>query len=151
MNSDDRDAFVAQEASRCLECNYVCSKCVDVCPNRANVSIAVPGFQNRFQTLHLDAYCNECGNCAQFCPWNGKPYKDKITVFSLSQDFDNSSNPGFLVEDCQVRIRLNNQSWVLNIDSEGQFNNVPPELNDMCRIISHVHQHHHYLLGRVEV
>ncbi|MGL4126237.1 hypothetical protein ACSYT7_14095, partial [Escherichia coli] len=25
------------------------------------------------------------------------------------------------------------------------------ELNDMCRIISHVHQHHHYLLGRVEV
>ncbi|BBU81332.1 hypothetical protein EIMP300_27320 [Escherichia coli] len=50
-----------------------------------------------------------------------------------------------------VRVRLNNQSWVLNIDSEGQFNNVPPELNDMCRIISHVHQHHHYLLGRVEV
>ncbi|HGT7889040.1 TPA: putative selenate reductase subunit YgfK [Escherichia coli] len=151
VNSDDRDAFVAQEAARCLECNYVCSKCVDVCPNRANVSITVPGFQNRFQTLHLDAYCNECGNCAQFCPWNGKPYKDKITVFSLSQDFDNSSNPGFLVEDCRVRVRLNNQSWVLNIDSEGQFNNVPPELNDMCRIISHVHQHHHYLLGRVEV
>lgn len=147
----DRDAFVAQEAARCLECNYVCSKCVDVCPNRANVSIAVPGFQNRFQTLHLDAYCNECGNCAQFCPWNGKPYKDKITVFSLAQDFDNSSNPGFLVEDCRVRVRLNNQSWVLNIDSKGQFNNVPPELNDMCRIISHVHQHHHYLLGRVEV
>ncbi|MGQ7142871.1 hypothetical protein ACUOA8_22585, partial [Escherichia sp. SS-MK2] len=27
------------------------------------------------------------------------------------------------------------------IDSEGQFNNVPPELNDMCRIISHVHPH----------
>ncbi|MGE9091869.1 hypothetical protein, partial [Escherichia coli] len=26
-----------------------------------------------------------------------------------------------------------------------------PELNDMCRIISHVHQHHHYMLGRVEV
>lgn len=52
VNSDDRDAFVAQEAARCLECNYVCSKCVDVCPNRANVSIAVPGFQNRFQTLH---------------------------------------------------------------------------------------------------
>ncbi len=77
VDKDDRDAFVAQEAERCLECNYVCSKCVDVCPNRANVSIAVPGFENRFQTLHLDAYCNECGNCAQFCPWQGKPYKDK--------------------------------------------------------------------------
>ncbi|MGQ7109511.1 hypothetical protein ACUOFC_05720, partial [Escherichia sp. TWPC-MK] len=48
--------------------------------------------------------------------------------FSLAQDFDNSSNPGFLVEDCRVRVRLNNQSWVLNIDSEGQFNNVPGNL-----------------------
>ncbi|XNM76551.1 hypothetical protein ACLK19_19185 [Escherichia coli] len=62
-----------------------------------------PRFQKEFQTLHLDAYCNECGNCAQFCPWNGKPYKDKITVFSLAKDFDNSSNPGFLVEDCRVQ------------------------------------------------
>ena len=151
VNKDDRDAFVAQEAERCLECNYVCSKCVDVCPNRANISIAVPGFQNRFQTLHLDAYCNECGNCAQFCPWLGKPYKDKITVFSLAQDFDSSSNPGFLVEDDRVRVRLDSQSWVLNIDNDGQFASIPPGLDEMCRIISHVHQQHHYLLGRVEV
>ena len=77
VDKDDRDAFVAQEAERCLECNYVCSKCVDVCPNRANVSIAVPGFDNRFQTLHLDAYCNECGNCAQFCPWQENPIRTR--------------------------------------------------------------------------
>ncbi|WP_308560651.1 putative selenate reductase subunit YgfK [uncultured Klebsiella sp.] len=151
IDKDDRDAFVAQEGERCLECNYLCSKCVDVCPNRANVSIAIPGFRNRFQTLHLDAYCNECGNCAQFCPWQGKPYKDKITVFSLAQDFDASSNPGFLVEEDRVRIRLNNQSWVLNIDNDGQFASIPPGLDETCRIISHVHQQHHYLLGRVEV
>ncbi|WHP31904.1 putative selenate reductase subunit YgfK [Trabulsiella odontotermitis] len=151
VDKDDRDAFVAQEASRCLECNYVCSKCVDVCPNRANVSIAVPGFQNRFQTLHLDAYCNECGNCAQFCPWQGKPYKDKLTIFSLPQDFANSTNPGFLVEDARVHIRQDNQTWVLNIDEQGSFEQVPPQLDATCRIISHVHQHHHYLLGSVEV
>lgn len=151
VDKDDRDAFVAQEASRCLECNYVCSKCVDVCPNRANVSIAVPGFQNRFQTLHLDAYCNECGNCAQFCPWQGKPYKDKITVFSLPQDFANSANPGFLVENGSVHVRQDNQTWVLNIDASGEFEHVPAPLNDICRVISHVHQHHHYLLGGVEV
>ncbi|WP_054178928.1 putative selenate reductase subunit YgfK [Trabulsiella odontotermitis] len=151
VDKDDRDAFVAQEASRCLECNYVCSKCVDVCPNRANVSIAVPGFQNRFQTLHLDAYCNECGNCAQFCPWQGKPYKDKLTIFSLPQDFANSTNPGFLVEDARVHVRQDNQTWVLNIDEQGSFEQVPPQLDATCRIISHVHQHHHYLLGSVEV
>ena len=151
VNKDDRDAFVAQEASRCLECNYLCSKCVDVCPNRANVSIAVPGFQNRYQTLHLDAFCNECGNCAQFCPWQGKPYKDKITLFSLPEDFGNSTNPGFLVEANQVHVRQNDRIWLLNIDEGGQFNDVPPPLTDMCRIISYVHLHHRYLLGGVEV
>lgn len=151
VDKDDRDAFVAQEAERCLECNYVCSKCVDVCPNRANVSIAVPGFDNRFQTLHLDAYCNECGNCAQFCPWQGKPYKDKVTVFSLEQDFNNSSNPGFLVEQQRVHVRQDGLTSQLEIDPRGQFAEVPPQLDAMCRIISHVHQHHHYLLGAVEV
>ena len=151
VGKDDRDAFVAQEAARCLECNYVCSKCVDVCPNRANVSIAVPGFENRYQTLHLDAYCNECGNCAQFCPWQGKPYKDKITVFSLPQDFSNSSNPGFLVEGNRVHIRQNEQTWLLTLDDRGEFNQIPPQLDAMCRIISYVHRHHNYLLGAVEV
>ncbi|MRT56930.1 putative selenate reductase subunit YgfK [Enterobacteriaceae bacterium RIT693] len=150
-DKDDLDTFVAQEASRCLECNYVCSKCVDVCPNRANVSIAVPGFKNRYQTLHLDAYCNECGNCAQFCPWRGRPYKDKITVFSLEQDFINSSNPGFYVDLNHVHIRQHNQTWQLNINSSGQFNHVPPQLEAMCRIIGHIHQHHRSLLGGVEV
>lgn len=151
ISKDDSDAFVAQEASRCLECNYICSKCVDVCPNRANVSIAVPGFQNRYQTLHLDAYCNECGNCAQFCPWQGKPYKDKVTVFSLMQDFLHSSNPGFFVDNHSVHVRQNDQTWQLAIGQDSQFTEVPPELNALCRIISHVHQHHSYLLGGVEV
>lgn len=124
---------------------------MDVCPNRANVSIAVPGFQNRYQTLHLDAYCNECGNCAQFCPWQGKPYKDKITVFSLAQDFANSSNPGFFVEDDSVHVRQNEQTWLLKIDDSGHIADVPPTVADLCRIISHVHLNHRYLLGGVEV
>lgn len=149
VDKDDRDAFVAQEAARCLECNYVCSKCVDVCPNRANISIAVPGFENRYQTLHLDAFCNECGNCAQFCPWQGKPYKDKVTVFSLPQDFSNSNNPGFLVEGYQVHIRQDDKTWLLTLNDEGQFAQIPPQLDAMCRIISHVYRHHHYLLGAV--
>ena len=126
-------------------------RCVDVCPNRANVSIAVPGFQNRFQTLHLDAYCNECGNCAQFCPWQGRPYKDKVTVFSLEQDFLNSTNPGFFIENGKVNIRQDGKTWQFYITSDGQFAGVPQELTDICRIITHVHQHHRYLLGGVEV
>jgi putative selenate reductase len=33
--------FAATEAARCLECSYLCNKCVDVCPNRATVAIDV--------------------------------------------------------------------------------------------------------------
>jgi putative selenate reductase len=40
--------------------------------------------------------CNECGNCAVFCPHAGKPYRDKFTIFSNGEDFKNSENPGFL-------------------------------------------------------
>ena len=143
-------AFVKQEGERCLECNYVCSKCVDVCPNRANISVAVPGFKDRFQTLHIDAYCNECGNCTVFCPWQGRPYKDKVTIFSLAQDFENSTNPGFLVDGSNVAVRQDGKVYSLEIDRNSQIGNAPPELADMCRIVSRVHSHHGYLLSTVE-
>ncbi|MCW2475744.1 putative selenate reductase subunit YgfK [Candidatus Symbiopectobacterium sp. NZEC151] len=148
--TDEQDAFAQQEAQRCLSCNYVCAKCVDVCPNRANISIAVPGFRDRFQTLHIDAYCNECGNCAQFCPWDGKPYRDKVTIFNLREDFAASSNPGFLLDEDGILVRHEQQVYHLAIDPHGHIASAPPELADMCRIISTVYQHHHYLLGAVE-
>ncbi|WP_380183123.1 putative selenate reductase subunit YgfK [Kalamiella sp. sgz302252] len=151
IEADDAQAFARQEAARCLECNYVCARCVDVCPNRANVALAVPGFSSRQQILHLDALCNECGNCAQFCPWQGKPYKDKITLFSRQDDFENSTNPGFLLDKQQVRLRLNKRVWQLDLDSQGNITDeIPDELQTMANIISYTRQQHAYLLGRVE-
>ena len=29
------------------------------------------------QIVHIDDLCNECGNCATFCPTSGRPYRDK--------------------------------------------------------------------------
>ncbi|WP_043597656.1 putative selenate reductase subunit YgfK [Aeromonas diversa] len=150
VDKDERSAFVAQEAHRCLECNTLCSKCVDVCPNRANVAIPVPGFKDKFQTLHLDAYCNECGNCAQFCPWQGKPYQDKVTIFSLPQDFEQSHNPGFYIDGAALSVRQQGETYRLAIDEAGAIDRIPAGLEEMCRIITRVHQHHSYLLGKVE-
>lgn len=150
VNAEQQDAFVTQEAARCLECNYVCGKCVDVCPNRANISIAVPGFHDRCQTLHLDAYCNECGNCAQFCPWQGKPYKDKVTIFSLEADFVNSTNPGFFLEGQKIHARQGTQIYPLTLSAQRTVERVPEGLEDLCRIITQVATHHRYLLGPVE-
>lgn len=150
ITADAPDAFARQEAERCLSCNYVCSKCVDVCPNRANVAIAVPGFRSRQQILHLDALCNECGNCAQFCPWQGKPYTDKITLFSLPQDFNNSSNPGFLLGREEIRIRQAGKIWQLKLDKQRRIVDLPETLSEMAAIIDYTRQHHAYLLGAVE-
>ena len=86
------------ESERCLECNKVCNICSEVCPNRANVMIKVEGvLKNRNQILHIDGMCNECGNCAIFCPHEGAPYKEKLTLFWNEEDFNDSDNSGFLL------------------------------------------------------
>ena len=83
------------EASRCLSCSFICNKCVDVCPNRANVTIKIGGFKDAFQILHIDGMCNDCGNCETFCPHIGAPYKDKITLFWSEKEMRESKNDGF--------------------------------------------------------
>jgi putative selenate reductase len=126
-SKDDR-IIAENEAGRCLECNVICNKCVDVCPNRANVAISIDkkeGFQDTYQILHLDALCNECGNCATFCPYNGKPYKDKLTLFATEEDFKNSTNNGFMVTGSfgnqLIILRLNGNFWKLKLDKEGKL------------------------------
>lgn len=96
-----------KDAFRCFSCNTICELCVDVCPNRANALIKVEGnFVSTHQIIHLDGMCNECGNCGIFCPHNGNPYKDKITIFWSKEDFENSKNRGFFVIDKEKSICL---------------------------------------------
>ena len=83
-----------KERVRCLGCGSVCGNCVDVCPNRANQVVMVDG---REQILHIDALCNECGNCETFCPYDSAPYKEKFTLFETEKDMDESENPGFAI------------------------------------------------------
>ncbi len=92
--------------SRCLGCATVCETCTSVCPNRANVAVRVPGRDMR-QIIHVDGMCNECGNCAVFCPYSSRPYKDKITLFWSVEDFNDSDNTGFVkLENGKTRVRL---------------------------------------------
>ncbi len=96
------------EGSRCLGCETVCENCVDVCPNRANIAVRVPGLAKE-QIVHVDKMCNECGNCAVFCPYASAPYKDKFTLFASEADMADSTNAGFCVLDAaalRVKVRL---------------------------------------------
>ncbi|MGD9675596.1 MAG: putative selenate reductase subunit YgfK [Candidatus Bipolaricaulia bacterium] len=92
-----------REAARCLQCATVCDKCVEVCPNRANIAYAIEPIDMAVpivslddgtvvghdglriaqprQILHIDDLCNECGHCATFCVHEGKPYTDKPCLF----------------------------------------------------------------------
>ena len=110
------------EATRCLQCSTLCDKCVEVCPNRANyaffvepVSLTLPTVscqQGRLavtggevfrveqarQIIHVDDFCNECGNCETFCVHHGKPYLDKPRLFLREDDFELEDDNAFYVE-----------------------------------------------------
>ena len=102
------------EADRCLLCDELCDVCVSVCPNLANQVYNIEPFavdlqkivaengkpelvfdkkleikQNR-QTYNIADWCNECGNCATFCPTSGRPYLDKPKVHLSIESFEQS-------------------------------------------------------------
>jgi putative selenate reductase len=108
------DDVAKKEAARCLYCDEICSVCVSVCPNRANLEFRVDPvrfkvqqvqqvtgkitlsdietvrIEQNTQVMNIADYCNECGNCATFCPTSGAPYKDKAKLHISKQSFDHS-------------------------------------------------------------
>ena len=109
------------EGDRCLSCSTICENCVDVCPNRANKCIKVPGLKMA-QILHVDYMCNECGNCETFCPYTSAPYKDKWTLYKNVEEFEDSKNNGFVVLDKAagtIRVRLDGEVADGTIDAVG--------------------------------
>ncbi|MGE4354791.1 MAG: putative selenate reductase subunit YgfK, partial [Oscillospiraceae bacterium] len=111
------------EGERCLSCQVVCQRCVDVCPNRANVTIRLP--DGRAQILHIDRMCNECGNCGTFCVYESLPYKEKFTLFHTVEEFAKSTNFGFvLLGRGKVRVRM------IGVKDHNLYgaNTLPPDL-----------------------
>jgi putative selenate reductase len=102
-------------SSLCLQCSSVCENCIDVCPNRANIGIDI-GEGEMSQILHLDDLCNECGNCASFCPFSGRPYKDKLTLFGSLEMMETSENPGFFIERDSGKIYVNEELNTVRTD-----------------------------------
>ena len=130
------------DKTRCLSCAAVCETCVEVCPNRANVAVRVPGMRQS-QIVHVDGMCNECGNCAVFCPYSqGRPYKDKLTLFWSREDFDDSTNEGWLPTKDGALVRLG--GTVATYDVEDAACGLP---EDVRKIIVTVRDKYAYLQG----
>jgi len=110
------------DKDRFLECNYVCNICSEVCPNRANVQITVPGMKDINQILHIDGMCNECGNCETFCPYSSAPYKDKFTLYWNIPDFEDSKNSGFVeTGKNKFKVRINGNVKDVTFDENGKW------------------------------
>jgi putative selenate reductase len=110
-----------REASRCLDCDTICSLCVGVCPNMALMTyemapvcadlpaLAVVGgavvatgstpfvASQRLQIAVLTDFCNECGNCVTACPTSGRPYVDKPRLYLDRADFEAQSANAFML------------------------------------------------------
>jgi putative selenate reductase len=128
-------------------------KCVEVCPNRANTLVRVPaGFRDEFQIVHIDAFCNECGNCATFCPWEGRPYKDKLTVFASEEDFTDSTNPGFFLKGNEGTLRVGGRTGRLHVDGARNVTadfsgpRTPPDASSLA-VVQAIVSDYRYLLG----
>lgn len=132
----------AEESGRCLGCPGICENCVEVCPNRANISIRVPGME-KHQIIHVDYMCNECGNCRSFCPYDSAPYLDKFTLFANEKDMEDSKNQGFTVLDrekmtCRIRFFGDTYVW-----SKGEETRIP---EGILKLIEAVCTDYAYLL-----
>ncbi|VAW01898.1 Glutamate synthase [NADPH] small chain, partial [hydrothermal vent metagenome] len=109
------------EASRCVDCDTICSLCVGVCPNLALMTYQTEAFaadlpvfsiadgslvesgrttfrvDQAYQIAVLTDFCNECGNCVTACPTSGKPYLDKPRLYLNQEEFDGEESNAFMV------------------------------------------------------
>ncbi|QQS00480.1 MAG: putative selenate reductase subunit YgfK [Austwickia sp.] len=139
------------EGGRCLTCQDICEICTEVCPNRANVAITVPGFSDPRQIVHIDGLCNECNTCGTFCPHAGLPYKDKLTVFWTREDFDDSTNPGFLaVGEHSYLVRMPGGD-VFEHSQSLDFQTANKMTDEMTRVLDVLEGSYPYLLAPTEV
>ena len=123
-----------EESGRCLTCGKICENCVEVCPNRANISIRVPGM-GKHQIIHVDYMCNECGNCRSFCPYDSAPYLDKFTLFADEKDMEDSKNQGFAVLDrerMKFRVRFFGETSVW---TKGEETRIPEGLQKLMETV----------------
>ena len=106
--------FPRVNSGNCIDCGI----CVDVCPNRANMRITDENFEAKYQILHIENRCNECGNCYTFCPKGGFPYFKKVTLYADMDEYNDSKNTGFVkVGENKFQVRdIDSKEYVYEID-----------------------------------
>ena len=137
------------EASRCVDCDTICSLCVGVCPNMALMTYQTEAFtadlplfssedgalvevgqmtfgvDQPYQIAVLTDFCNECGNCVTACPTSGTPYEDKPRLYLNQAEFDGQDTNAFMVrregDDVTVSARFDGETHHLSINGSVEY------------------------------
>ncbi len=141
-----------EAANRCLSCNVVCNKCVEVCPNIANIPIKVAGTTDINQILHLEGLCNECGNCAVFCPYDSDPAKDKFTLYWSVDEFKRGHHEGYVYTSATT-LKMRYRGEIYNLERKDDkvcFSNSALQKNTeaegLLKMINTIEKDYAYLL-----
>ncbi len=122
--------------SLCLNCDLYCNKCVEVCPNRANISLQVKfdKFKDINQIIHIDSLCNECGNCSQFCPYEGDPYKEKYTIFNSEKELLESKNEGIIWLGDKFKLKYQNEFYEFDYETVNNLE-IPEKMKELTKVV----------------
>jgi len=132
---------VMEEAERCLYCDEICSMCVYVCPNLANLAYKVDplstneqivvqkdkyvriakgeniNFEQTTQIINIRDFCNECGNCTTFCPTDGEPYRIKPKFHLRAESF--AAEPdGYRFKDSYLQYKSNGSIELMKFEDD---------------------------------
>jgi putative selenate reductase len=152
VSLEEFDMDFSTAANRCLSCNIVCNKCIEVCPNIANFPIKVEGFRDPNQILHIEGLCNECGNCEVFCPYDSDPAKDKFTLFWTVDEFEKGEHEGYVyVTETTLKMRHREDIYDLVLENgvasfaDASFQG-SEEMQGLLKMISTVETEYPYIL-----
>ena len=93
--------------------------------------------EGRTQMLHIDGMCNECGNCASFCPEKHAPYLEKLTLFCSAAEMAESRNSGFApvnAEKTKFAVRLAGESCEYELGAANSA--VPAEIAEVIEVVA---------------
>ena len=133
------------EAARCLQCDEICNVCVSLCPNRANIGYQIRPcafelndltitngqlstgekypfeLKQAHQVINLGDFCNECGNCATFCPTSGKPYRDKPKIYLSANGFELEQDNAYYLQKGKITFKNQNERWELTLIGRNKY------------------------------
>jgi len=75
--------------------------------------------EQRPQVLNIGDYCNECGNCATFCPTSGAPYRDKPKFHVTAQSFASARLGYYFATSNRLQYKKDGQTASLDITPDG--------------------------------